>query len=170
MKITPPRIAVLAVVLASFSLAACGDAGEAPIDGPFLDASDGSFRIDKVGTINLIEGSFLGVYALVQDRAELPAPVAIAQTGECTVFRRPAPALCDPACADGVCTAPGTCTPYAQNASAGRITVGGLRAPLAFVPGAFGYVPEPAPPDDLFDPGAAITVSATAMTVSTTLT
>ncbi len=144
------------------SLAACGSPGDAPIDGgPLLDAGDGSFRIDKVGTINLIEGSFLGVYALVQDRPELPTPVAIAQVGDCTVFRRPAPALCDPACTDGVCTAPGACTPYAQNASAGRITIGGLRAPLTFVPGAFGYVPEPAPSgDDLFDPGAAITVSA----------
>lgn len=153
---------ILVAVLCAQS-AACGGSGpgDQPIDaGNLLDAGDDSFRIDKVGSINLIEGGFLGVYALIQDRPELPTPVAIAQNDACTVFRRPAPALCDPACTNGVCTAPNTCTPYAQNASAGRITVAGLRQSLAFVPGSFGYVPEPSPPADLFDPGAAITVSA----------
>jgi hypothetical protein len=142
------------------ALAACGGGAGDDDDGPSLDAGDGAHRIDRVGTINLIEGGFLGVYASLQDGPELPTPTSIASNDECVVYRRPAPALCDPACTNGVCTAPDVCTPFAQNASAGRITVGGLRAPLAFAPGAFGYVPEPAPPDDLFDPGAAITVSA----------
>ncbi|HUQ06539.1 MAG TPA: hypothetical protein VM261_28745 [Kofleriaceae bacterium] len=145
------------------ALAACGGSGAGggdDDDAPPLDAGDGAYRIDKVGTINLIEGGFLGVYASLQDGPELPTPTSVANDDECVVYRRPAPALCDPACSNGVCTAANTCTPFAQNASAGRITVGGLRAPLAFAPGAFGYVPEPAPSDDLFDPGAAITVSA----------
>jgi hypothetical protein len=142
--------------------AACGGDSDAHVDaGPLLDAGDGDFQVARVGFVNLVEGSgFLGTYALIQDRPELPVPSAVASQGDCTVFRRPSPSLCDPPCTDAVCTAPDTCTPYAQNASAGRITVGGLRAPLAFVPGQFGYMPEPQPPGDLFDPGASISVSA----------
>jgi hypothetical protein len=149
-------------MLVTLVLVACGGsgAGDGDDDGPGLDAGDGTFRIDKVGTINLIEGGFLGVYASLQDGPELPTPSSIANDDECVVYRRPPAALCDPACSNAACTAPDTCTPFAQNASAGRITVTGLRAPLAFVPGAFGYVPEPSPSEDLFDPGAAITVSA----------
>jgi hypothetical protein len=138
--------------------AACGGSPE-PI---VLDAAAGDYPVARAGFIHLIEGSgFLGTYALIQDGPDPLVPSAIAQDGDCTVFRRPPPALCDPPCTDAVCTAPGVCTTYPGNASAGRITVGGLRAALAFVPGAYGYVTEPAsPPADLFDPGAAIAISA----------
>ena len=153
------RLALPFAVLAA--LAGCGgDPADTPDAGPLLDAGDGDFPVARAGFINLIEDGFLGTYALIQDRPELPVPAAVAQANDCTVFRRPSPALCDPPCSDGVCTAPDTCTPYAQNASAGVITVGGLRAPLTFVPGNFGYTPQPAPPADLFDPGATISVSA----------
>jgi hypothetical protein len=144
------------------ALAACGGTPDDTTDaGPLLDAGDGDFQIARVGFVNLIEGSgFLGVYALLQDRPELPVAAAIAQEAECTVFRRPAPSLCDPPCSEGVCTAPDTCTPYAQQASAGPITVTGLRVPLSFEPGPFGYSPTPQPPNDLFAPGATLVVSA----------
>lgn len=142
-------------------LAGCGgDPDDTPDGGPLLDAGPGDFQVARAGVVNLIESGFLGTYALIQDRSELPVPAAIAQQDDCTVFRRPSPSLCDPPCSDGECTAPDTCTPYAQHASAGTITVGGLRAPLTFVSGSFGYTPQPEPPEDLFDPGATITVSA----------
>jgi hypothetical protein len=152
------------ILLASLAAAAfaCGGGGDAAVDaGPFLDAGAGDFRVDRVGQINLIEGGgFLGVYALLQDGPELPVPIVEAQSGPCTVFHRPAPALCQPACSGGVCTAPGVCTPWPSNASAGTITVTGLRAPLSFVPGAFGYVPQPEPGGDLFEAGATVGISA----------
>jgi hypothetical protein len=143
------------------ALAACGGSPDDTVDaGPLLDAGDGDFQIARVGFVNLIEDGFLGTYALLQDRPELPLAAAIAQEAECTVFRRPPASLCDPPCTDGVCTAPDVCTPYAQHASAGPITVTGLRAPLTFEPGTFGYTPTPAPPEDLFAPGATLTISA----------
>jgi hypothetical protein len=145
-------------------LAACGD-GDADPDrpdaGPVVDAGPTNHRVDRAGMINLIEGGgFLSVFALIQDGPERPTPIAAAQAGECTVFVRPQPALCSPACTDGVCTAPGTCTPWPANVDVGAITVTGLRQPLRFVPGQFGYEPTPAPGKDLFAPGAAIGVSA----------
>lgn len=157
------QVAALTMFAAGGLGAGCGGGGgDGGVDaGPFLDAGPGDFQIDRVGQVSLIEGGgYLSTYALIQDRPELPVPVIVAQGGECTVFRRPAPALCEPACTDGVCTAPGTCTPWGRNASAGTITVTGLRAPLAFVPGTYGYVPTPAPGEELFDAGATVAVSA----------
>jgi hypothetical protein len=142
--------------------AACGDDGGAAVDAtPPADAGPDDYRADRVGSIELLESSDSGwVYALVQDRPELPTPSAIAQDGDCTIFERPEPALCTPACTNGVCTATDTCTPWGVHRSAGTITVTGLRVPLQLVDGAYGYVPEPTPAGDLFDAGAAITVSA----------
>lgn len=144
------------------ALAACGGSPDDSVDaGPLLDAGDGDFPVARVGFINLIElEGYVDVFAMLQDRPELPVAEAIAQAGECTVFRRPEPSLCDPPCTGGVCTAPDVCTPYPVNAGAGPITVTGLRAPLTFEAGPFGYTPTPAPGADLFAPGATLTVSA----------
>jgi hypothetical protein len=140
---------------------ACGGGGASVDATPPPDAGPDDLRPDKIGFINLVEGgTFLSVFAQIQDGPELPTPVLDTTDGECAVYVRPEPAACTPACTSGVCTAPDTCTPYPANASAGDITVTGLRAPLVFTTGPFGYTPEPAPGADLFDAGAAITVSA----------
>lgn len=140
---------------------ACGGSGgDGPDGGPILDAGPDDFHVERAGYVNLIEGgAFLSVYALIQDGGELPLPMAIAQRGDCTVFRRARPALCDPPC-DGVCTATDVCTPYRDNVDVGTITVGGLTTPLRFELGEFGYEPMPFPPAELFATGATITVEA----------
>jgi hypothetical protein len=146
-----------AVVL-TFALAACdsgaGDAVDAP---PLVDAGPNDHHPERVGVINLVDGN---VFANLHDRAELPTPTVVAREGECAIYARPPQAACAPACSDGLCTATNTCTPWPVDASADTITVTGLRRPLAFRPGSFGYVAEPAPPDQLFDPGSTIRVSA----------
>lgn len=142
--------------------AACGDDGTgAPVDaGVILDAGPGDYHPERAGYVNVVEGPGLAVYALVQDGPERPVPAPIAQEGDCVVYRRPPPALCDPPCTDGVCEAPGTCVPWSQDVDAGTITVTGLKAPLRFERGEFGYEPTPFPPQDLFDDGDAITIAA----------
>lgn len=139
---------------------ACGSDDVAPIDGgPGLDAGSDDFHVDRVGVVNLMEGgSFLGVFASITDGPERPVPSVIARDGDCAVYRRPAPSLCEGGC-DGVCE-DGTCRPWPAPRSAGTITVTGLRQALAFEPSAFGYTPSPPPPDELFADGATIGVSA----------
>ena len=142
-------------------VAACGGGGDTVDAGPHPDAGPNDHRPDRVGLIELAEQDTSGwASALVQDRPALPVPVATATSDECTVYVRPDPALCEPPCTGGVCTAPGTCTPWPQHASAGTIAVTGLVQALSFVDGAFGYVPEPEPTGNLFDAGATITVTA----------
>ena len=153
-----PAVAALAALVA-----ACGGGDDvAPPDGaPAADAGPTDFRPDRVGFVNLVErGGFMGVWAELHDRPGVPAPERLAADGDCAVWARPAPALCDPPCAAGFCAAPGACTPWPENRSAGVITVTGLTAPLRFVPGPYGYEPQPYPPEDLFAPGAAVTASA----------
>jgi hypothetical protein len=146
------------------ALSAC-DATGAPATadaGPQPDAGPNDFRVDKIGFVNLIENGagYYSLFALIQDRPELPTPITLAQDGECTVYGRPAPAFCEPACVDSLCTAPDVCTPWGANASAGTITVTGLKQALVFQHGMYGYEPQPPPAGDLFDGGDVITVSA----------
>jgi hypothetical protein len=149
-------------------LAGCGGGGSAdgdPADaGPRADAGPDDWPLDRVGVVNLIEGGGIGfesVHAMIRDRHELPLLEYVASGGDCTVYRRPDPASCDPACEGGVCTAPNTCTTYPALASAGVITVTGLHVPLAFQPTQYGYDTDPAaPPEDLFADDAHITVTA----------
>lgn len=143
------------------ALAACGGDGGNPVDaGPFLDAGPDDFHVERSGFVNLIEGGgFFSVAAVIQDGGELPLPAPIAAGGECTVYRRPGPARCEPPC-DGVCVATDTCVPFRAGVDAGTITVTGLRAPLTFVHGDFGYEPTPQPGTELFADDATITVSA----------
>ena len=156
-----PRVQRLVTVLC-LATAACGGGDGDRVDaGPQPDAGPNDHRADRVGVVDLAEqGDSASAYALVQDRGQLPTPMVTATSDECVVYTRPDPALCDPPCSTGVCTQPDVCTPYGQHASAGTITVTGLVAALAFTEGAFGYVPEPEPGTNLFEAGAAITVSA----------
>lgn len=149
-------------LLALGSVIACGDGGASSVDaGPTIDAGPSAFRVDRAGEVRLIEldGS-ASVFAAFHDGPELPTPTQTAQDGECTVFTRPAPALCDPACAAGVCVATDTCAPYPAAVSAGVIEVSGLHAATTLSPGQFGYVPDPLPAEDLFADDASITVEA----------
>ena len=155
----------LALAAGAFALGCGGDDGAgSPDAGPVLDAGPGDFHADRAGYVNVVEGGvFLGVFAAIADGPERPIPTVIAIAGDCAVYRRPAPALCTPSC-DGVCES-GTCHPWPRTVDVGRITVTGLRQPLAFVPGEFGYEPTPAPPQDLFDAGATITIAAPGATI-----
>jgi hypothetical protein len=149
------------VLVLALACKACGGGGGSADALPSPDAGPDDLRPDRVGFVNLIEGgTFLSVFAQIQDGPELPTPVLDTTDGECAVYVRPDPAACTPTCTTGVCTAPDVCTPYPENASAGDITVTGLHAALTFTTGPFGYTPEPAPGGDLFDAGAAITVTA----------
>lgn len=142
------------------ALAACGDSGATPDAGVLVDAGPDDHHPDRVGFVNLVEGGFTSVFAMIQDGPELPTLTLAARDGDCAIYKRALNPRCDPACTTGVCTATDTCTPWPKNAGAGTITVSGLRSPLAFRGGQFGYVPEPAPGEDLFAPGALIRVTA----------
>jgi len=156
------RSVLLALVVSGAGLAAsCGGGAGDPDAGPTADAGPNDLRPDRIGLVNLIEGGgFLSVFASIQDGPELPTPVLAGRFGECAVYVRPPPASCDPACGSGVCASTNVCVPYPATVGVGDITVTGLLAPLVFHPGPFGYAPDPAPGSDLFDAGAAITVSA----------
>lgn len=146
------------------ALVGCGDDGAAAPDAQPIDrdAGPGDHRPDRIGVVNLYEGTgtIQSVWAELADAPlDLPVPEASVALGDCRVFIRPRPALCE-GCQDGVCTAPDVCTPYPQRQSAGPITVTGTTRTLRFVPGEFGYVLEGDATEDLFRPGATITVSA----------
>jgi hypothetical protein len=152
-----------ALVLFLFATA-CGsgassDEPDAPPPGT-PDAAVGDppgFRVDKAGTISLIEGS--GVYAALFDRPyDQPLPIEIVSSGDCTVYRRPTPS-CPAGCGADACVADNQCAPYAVFASAGDLTITGLREPATLVPSPFGYTMPPLP-DDLFADDAAIHVAA----------
>lgn len=149
----------LALTLTLAALGCGGDDAASPDGGGGLDAGNDDFHVDRVGVINLMEGgSFLGVFASITDGPERPVPTVIASDGDCAVYRRPAPSLCEGSC-DGVCE-DGVCRPWPATRSAGTITITGLRQALAFEPSSFGYAPSPPPPDELFADGATIGVSA----------
>ncbi len=147
-------------MVAALGTAACGETAALPDAAPLDDAGPGDHRPDRIGFVSLIEGGFTSVFAQLQDGPELPTARLTAREGDCAIYERPRAASCQPACSNGACTAANTCTPWPANAAAGTITVTGLRAPLVFRSGSFGYVPEPEPGDDLFAAGATIRVSA----------
>lgn len=155
----PMRIlATLWLVLTS----ACGGSDPGNPDGPSggPDAGDDApeLRLDKSGTIAFVEGS--GVYAALYDRTyEQPLPARVAAAGDCALYRRTNPS-CPGGCnANDVCIADNQCAPGARFASAGDITVTGLREPATLTPSPYGYV-APTLPADFFADDAAIHVSA----------
>lgn len=151
------RRATLTLVLC----AACGGGGSSADAPPSADAGPNDLRPDRIGVVDLIQGSLPSLFAQIMDGPDLPTPELAMTIGECKIFVRPAPASCSQGCTTGVCTAPDVCTPYPAPASAGPITVAGLLHALQFTTGAYGYTPDWSPSDGvLFDPGAAITVSA----------
>jgi hypothetical protein len=161
---TPASITVTAIA-SLFALGgsiACGGSAPATADaGPTVDAGPNAFRVDRTGEVMLIEtDSGASVFAAFHDGPELPTPGLTASAGDCAVYTRPSPSLCDPACLGGVCVAPDTCAPFPAAVSAGAVELSGLVAPITLTPGEFGYVPDPPPGNDLFADGASITVAA----------
>ncbi len=156
------------VLGAALLLAACGGGGAddaAPDAAPLVDAGPDDYRADRIGAVRVLEQA--SSWAELHDGPELPTPVRSQAEGDCAVYVRPAPALCEPACTDGVCVATGSaagqCEPWPARASAGPITVTGLRAaaqPFVFQPGDFGYTPPAAAPEDLFADDATLTIRA----------
>lgn len=150
--------------------AACGggSANDGPDAAPPADAGPADFSFDRVGYINLIEAGVNGsagweaVYALINDRPYPRLPQAVAAEGDCVVWVRPPPPVCQPACgAEEVCDTGDVCVPVPRTAPAGRIDVDGLTAAMAFVPTALGsYDVSPYPPPDLFSDDATILAAA----------
>lgn len=144
------------VMVALIAAAACGDDLVPPGDD---GGARSTYQPERVGLVALMSGNG-SVEALFNDRPDPLAPVAIAEQGECTLYERPSPGTCATDCGDGVCTPSDQCAPLPHAASAGIITVTGLRQGLRLRPGPAGYQPESLPPLELFDPGASIRVSA----------
>lgn len=157
----PLRLALgLVLVLV---LGACGGGSSSTDpDAPpgTLDAAETPpppFRLDSAGRVALFEpaGAYVFLYS---KRFEQPWPVQVASDGDCAVYHRPTP-TCAGGCGAGVCVAPDTCSPAAALASAGDITITGLREPATFTPGQFGYT-GPTLSGDFFADDAQIHVSA----------
>ena len=69
------------------------------------------------------------------------------------------PAPCDEPCS-GVCVDVNVCEPFPSRISAGRLALSGLKTALVLDPMfANFYFADPPPPADLFDPGAAVSVT-----------
>ena len=163
-------------VAVAFLLAACGgDDDGANDDGAggadAAPAGDGStdratdFEPNPVGTVQLVESNVAGLQsaqATLRDRAEQPPALLLASEGDCEIWTHALePAQCDPPCQGGYCVSDGQCEPFPEPISAGEIEVTGLTQDLRFVPEKFGYTSQPdILPEDLFDDGAAIEVTA----------
>ncbi len=146
------------VVWAGTMLLACGDDVPAPGAGdPGADSTQ--YQPRRIGLVQLLTGAG-GVVAELADRADPLAPEVVDREGECLLYARPEEGDCATPCPDGVCSPAGECSPRPHLASAGIITVTGLRQTLRLVPGPQGYQAESPPPADLFAVGASIRVSA----------
>lgn len=156
------RRALLAALLSSLVAAACGDDLAVPPDAaPIPDARPDEYQPEAIGLVNLIGGANSEVVASLHDRPDPLAPEVRGRQGECTLYVRRTPAVCTPRCgADSVCVAPSECAALALPVSAGDITVSGLRQRLVFRAMPEGYRPESLPPEELFDTGARIRVTA----------
>lgn len=138
-------------------LASCGD--DLSPDPSGAGDKPSEYQPGWVGQVRLLSGSG-GAQAVFRDRPDPLAPEIRAVEGECALYTRPDEGLCSGACPDGVCTPANQCAPTPRPASAGIITVTGLRQGLRFAPGPRGYEPETPPPSELFDVGASIRITA----------
>lgn len=158
-----PLAAALALLATS-----CGDDLAAPPDAaPNPDARPDEYQPEAIGLVNLIGGADGEVVASLHDRPDPLAPELRGRQGECALYVRRVPAACTPRCgADSVCVAEDECAALAHPVSAGDITVSGLRQRLVFRTSPDGYRPESLPPEELFDTGARIRVTAPGATVA----
>jgi hypothetical protein len=83
------------------------------------------------------------------------------EEGECAFVDVMREGTCDPACAtDQYCSREDRCEPWPTFAPAGDLTLSGLTEPLTLTPTERGEYLAVDLPDDLFDPGAAVTLRA----------
>lgn len=146
----------------------CGGGGGGAVDAaaPLADADPTEratgFVANRAGFVELTEGTIpFPAQAGLRDRGDLPPAALLAAEGECEIWVHPSEAAqCEPACSDGYCAATDQCTPWPVAISAGPIEVTGLRAPLRFLAGEYGYQPESEPPAELFADDAVVIASA----------
>lgn len=161
-----PRLA-LAFTLAA---AACGDASSTPDAATDAQAIDGGVDYQPLGTLNILEDRWIspsdGTSAprsTVQGFFLSAPPLrwhTVENQGPDCVLRRFVPSSCTPVCTgDEVCVVGNTCQVAPDLASAGRLTVTGLTAPVTIDPVGKYYAAETVLPDDLFAPDATITAS-----------
>jgi hypothetical protein len=156
------RRALTSWVLVALLAAGCGDdRSVTPDASPSPDGGPDQYQPERIGLINLIGGSDGEVQAQLLDRPEPLAPELRDREGVCALYVRRVLDACAPLCDDSsVCVEPGECAAKAQPVTAGDITVTGLRQRLVFRSLDGGYSPESSPPEELFDSGARIRVSA----------
>lgn len=149
-------------LLGLLGLAGCGDDLAVARDAaPVPDNGPNEYQPEAIGLINLIGGGGGEVEAVLRNRPDPLAPELRSREGVCSLYVRRTPAACTPPCsAGGICVAAGECAAPAMPASAGVITVTGLRQRLVFRASSSGYQPESPLPEELFDSGARIRVSA----------
>ena len=152
----------LASLAALLWLAGCGDDLTVARDAaPAPDTSPDEYQPEAIGLINLIGGGGSEVEAVLRNRPDPLAPELRGREGVCSLYVRRTPAACTPPCsAGGICVAAGECAAPAMPVSAGVITVTGLRQRLVFRASSSGYQPESTLPEELFDSGARIRISA----------
>jgi hypothetical protein len=154
-------MAARAVTLLLLLTAACGDnLLPVPDLGGQPDPGPTEYQPGRIGAVRLLAGVGARVQAELYDRPEPLAPEIKAREGVCVLYARPAEGACSPACGLGICTSQDQCTPAPRSVDAGAITVTGLRQGLVFRSGPAGYQPESLLPEELFDSGARIRVSA----------
>lgn len=115
--------------------------------------------------VGLVEVAHWDFYASVTGEvAEGVIPLTVLQLVKeeagCQLLQKVNP-FCDPACGPGqLCKHDGTCIPYPENQSVGTMTVDGLYVPVSMEPGPTKLYAETGVPFPMFDPGAAITITA----------
>jgi hypothetical protein len=156
------RVTLLAALLTASITGACGDDLTVERDAPTPpDTGPDEYQPEAIGLINLIGGGGGEVEAVLHNRPQPLSPELRGREGVCALYVRPTPAACNPPCgAGGICVAVGECAAPAVPVSAGVITVTGLRQRLVFRASSSGYLPESQPPEELFDSGARIRVTA----------
>jgi hypothetical protein len=131
-----------------------GDADADPATGaPVFDDGDNMISITE-GAWPGVGDPWAGVHAWFSDTPDLLTETA--RAGSCRV-RTSDTAYCE-GC-EGVCIS-GVCHDWPRGRSAGEITITGLAVPLTLTWTGDYYSQQPFPPDDVFDAGDAITVTA----------
>ncbi len=155
-------VSLVFVAALAAAAAGCGDnVGTLSDAAPLPDVGPDEYQPESRGLINLIGGAGGDVHAVLRDRPEPLAPELRGRQGACSLYIRRSLAACLPLCDESsVCVEPGECAARSLPASAGDITVTGLRQRLVFRAAPEGYAPEELPPQELFDSGARIVVSA----------
>jgi hypothetical protein len=158
-------------------LAACGDDDSSGNpDAPPIDAPDGVPR-ERAGHVELTEDLWVftedaggDMYrnarldARFYDGREPQFHREVMRGGDCAL-RTFTLASCAPACTDALCIDTNVCESWPTYVSAGRLTVQGLRTPIAIDPRDGWYYTDEPLPTDLFADDASVTAALAGATV-----